>query len=444
MRPQLSRQTARAGATSAAFRAFYDRHVAAVLHFLRYQVRDEDRPDVASRTFTFAANHFDRFEVRPGQERDKAERSWILTIARNAARTWRQKKRQPDDIDFETLEAPDNPERDTAAFELAAALLWTLPEHLRTLYLLHHREEMTHEELAAALGLPLGTVKSRLAAAQAELDAKIDRLAARERMRRGDYVRGAVVLPFGTWSLREALRNVDEEVFPEAADHLWNETVAPAAPAAPPFASAPLRAALAQGSASAGAGAAASIAGAKDGGPAWLRTFSGDGSQKPTSLAVDALGGVAIAGEFTGTADFGGAAETSALGSFDSFIARFDANGSCLWSRSFAAVGGRTLALSSTGQLYVSGWFNDALDFGGESLVSKGGSDVFFAAFDDDGEPVFQRVYGGDENQEAFDVAGTPTDKVILVGHFQGEIDLGTTALKSAGGRDVFVAKVEP
>lgn len=258
-----TRSTRAGRLNAAAFRAFYDRHVGAVLHFLRYQVRDDDRPDVTSRTFTFAAKHFESFEPRPDQEPERAERNWILTIARNAAKTWRQKKRQPDQTDFETVEAPDNPERDTGAFEIAAALLWTLPEHLRTIYLLHHREEMTHEELAEELDLPLGTVKSQLRAAQADLDAKIARLGAREGMKRGDYVRGAVLLPFGTRSIADAVRNVEEEVSAEAADHLWNEIATVPAQAALPAASPLLRRALTHGARSAAARAVSGITGAK-------------------------------------------------------------------------------------------------------------------------------------------------------------------------------------
>jgi RNA polymerase sigma-70 factor (ECF subfamily) len=163
----------------AAFRAFYDRQIAQVLHFLRFQVKDDDRPDVASRTFEIAARDFHKFVVPPGKERERAERNWVLTIARNAAASFRQQARPSEEIDEETVVAPGDLERDTAAFELAVALLWTLPEHLRTMYLLHERDGLTHEEIAEQLTLPLGTVKTQLRAAQESLDATIARMCAR-------------------------------------------------------------------------------------------------------------------------------------------------------------------------------------------------------------------------------------------------------------------------
>ena len=172
-----------------AFRALYDRHLRDVLHFLRFQVRDVDRPDVASRVFEIAARDLAKFVVPPGKKREQAERKRLHIIARNASESHRQQTHQAEQLDDDALRAPEDLERDTAAFDLAVKLLWMLPERQRTLYLLHERDGLTHEDIAQDMGMPLGTVKTQLRAAQAELDAAIDRLCARERTRRADYLR---------------------------------------------------------------------------------------------------------------------------------------------------------------------------------------------------------------------------------------------------------------
>jgi len=181
-------------------------------------VRDEDRGDVANLAFEVAARGFDSFTVPDGGERDAAERNWILTITRNAAANWRKTHHQPEQIDVDDVQAPADVESKTAALELARALLWTLPEHLRTMYLWHHLDGETDEEIAAGLALPVGTVKTHLRAAQQKLNAAIDRLCARERTKREDYLRGAMPLPFADAAgLARALRSLVEEIAPGAA-----------------------------------------------------------------------------------------------------------------------------------------------------------------------------------------------------------------------------------
>ena len=57
-----------------------------------------------------------------------------------------------------------------------AALLKELPEHLRTVFVLRAAEQHDYESIAAVLGVPVGTVRSRLhrarEAAQGRLSAQ--------------------------------------------------------------------------------------------------------------------------------------------------------------------------------------------------------------------------------------------------------------------------------
>ena len=55
----------------------------------------------------------------------------------------------------------------------------SLPPRHRTVLLLREVDELSYEELAAALGCPIGTVESRLYRARAALAARLERLARR-------------------------------------------------------------------------------------------------------------------------------------------------------------------------------------------------------------------------------------------------------------------------
>ena len=102
-------------------------------------------------------------------------RPWAYRIAsREAFRALRRERRQPqgfaDEADLAAIPEPperlEAAEREALARDLAAqvpGLLAAVSPASRAVLLLHYLEEMTLEEVAAVLGAPLGTVKSRLA-----------------------------------------------------------------------------------------------------------------------------------------------------------------------------------------------------------------------------------------------------------------------------------------
>lgn len=111
-------------------------------------------------------------------------RSWLFTIVANAARDeLRRQRRRPqrsldearDDPDRATLDPPDpGPTPDAVALqsELRAHLeqaLRELPDDWRLVVVLSDVHGMSYAEVAAAVGVPEGTVKSRLSRARGRL-----------------------------------------------------------------------------------------------------------------------------------------------------------------------------------------------------------------------------------------------------------------------------------
>jgi|HubBroStandDraft_6_1064221.scaffolds.fasta_scaffold4826061_1 hypothetical protein len=80
-------------------------------------------------------------------------------------------------------------------------------------------------------------------------------------------------------------------------------------------------------------------------------------------------------------------------------------------------------------------------------MQSAGGNDVFLAKFDPDGKPLWGERFGDSMDQEGMAVATTVDGSVydiVIVGNFDGSIDLGKGPLTSQGGSDFFVAKLGP
>ena len=101
-------------------------------------------------------------------------RAWLFTLMHNLfANQVRRSVRQahagrpvdPDDVAHELVQPPDGSD---LAFDLQRCLL-RLPEDQRAVLLLVTLEDMSYAEVAGVLGVPLGTVMSRLSRARSRL-----------------------------------------------------------------------------------------------------------------------------------------------------------------------------------------------------------------------------------------------------------------------------------
>ena len=163
-----------------AFDELVVRHQAAVFRFARAATESAAAAeDVLQETFLAAWRASDTFQGR------SAVRTWLLTIARNQA--WHQREREArlpmDDVPLPELgEAAgwgdENPEEGVLRSQrrecLARALEALGPEE-REILVLRELEELTGEETAAALGISLAAMKSRLHRARLRLAAELRR-----------------------------------------------------------------------------------------------------------------------------------------------------------------------------------------------------------------------------------------------------------------------------
>jgi hypothetical protein len=186
-----------------------------------------------------------------------------------------------------------------------------------------------------------------------------------------------------------------------------------------------------------------------DGSHLWSRRFGGPGAVTQTQgVAVDGSGNVLVLGVFGGAVDFGAGLVTS-NGGEDIFVAKLDAAGALLWARHFGgAVGfdqaGQGIAVDPAGSVVLTGYFSSPLSFGGPTLPNAGGEDVFVAKLDPSGAHVWSNAFGDGADQSGRGVAVDGAGNVLLVGGFAGSVAFGVPALTSAGGQDVFVAKLDP
>lgn len=180
--------------------------------------------------------------------------------------------------------------------------------------------------------------------------------------------------------------------------------------------------------------------------PLWSKLFGDASGQSPSAVAIDGAGNILVAGTFYGGIKFGNVALVSA-GTQDIFVAKLDSAGNHIWSKQFgdaASQDVQAMAVDSAGNVAIVGGFQGTLDFGCGSMSSPSSSNAYVAKLDPNGACVWSKRLGNATTQSAtaYRVAVSPTGDVIALGDYQVSIDLGAGALASAGGADLFLAKL--
>jgi RNA polymerase sigma-70 factor (ECF subfamily) len=130
--------------------------------------------DAAQETFVRAWLHL-------GSYRPQASlRNWLYRIALNAATDILRKERRILPGALDDLDLPDSgsgPEEQVFQKERTAAIqeaVLSLPDACRSVLVLREYEGLSYQEIAAALGIPPGTVMSRLSYARGLLKSKLE------------------------------------------------------------------------------------------------------------------------------------------------------------------------------------------------------------------------------------------------------------------------------
>jgi RNA polymerase sigma-70 factor, ECF subfamily len=139
--------------------------VARMLH--RAGVARRDLDDLVQDTF-LVAHRRGGFEPGPAKPT-----TWLAQIALNLAANYRRRRRPTSEaIDDHAVQGGVSADAGSAA-RRAQAALWSLDEGKRLVFMLFELEGVGCDEIAASLGIPVGTVYSRLSAARASFVAAV-------------------------------------------------------------------------------------------------------------------------------------------------------------------------------------------------------------------------------------------------------------------------------
>jgi hypothetical protein len=195
---------------------------------------------------------------------------------------------------------------------------------------------------------------------------------------------------------------------------------------------------------------------------AWTKTFdTTDGSADGYSVTTDTNGNVYLAGYFSGTIVFDGVggsdSQTGASSYSNSFLTRYNANGSYAWTKIFDTTNGYASGSSVTtdanGNVYLAGYFSGTVTFDGvggsdsQTATSEAGNNSFLTRYNTNGSYAWTKIFGGSSNGGSYG-SGVTTDasgNIYLAGQFGGTVIFdgvgGSDSQTAAGAGSAFLTK---
>jgi hypothetical protein len=177
----------------------------------------------------------------------------------------------------------------------------------------------------------------------------------------------------------------------------------------------------------------------------WSTYYGGNRSSYGQSVAVDASGNIYMEGytsdTLTGSIASGGFQNTNSGGTYDAFVAKFDASGNRVWGTYYGGTGsdqGQCMTLDASKNVYLAGFTssNNNISFNGHQNTYGGGTDAFLVKFDSAGVRKWATYYGGTGTDEGRSIAAgaghiylsgrSGSNSAIASGGFQNTYGGGT------------------
>lgn len=133
--------------------------------------------------------------------------------------------------------------------------------------------------------------------------------------------------------------------------------------------------------------------------PNWMWAKSSDaGNSYWHGIVTDSDGNTITSGSFEGSFSYGGQTVIS-RGGTDVFILKCDGNGTLLWLKQFGGTGAEIhtggIAIDSLEMIYLTGSFEGSANYDSDTLTSNGFSDIFLVKLDSQGDLQWKKRAGG-------------------------------------------------
>ncbi len=172
----------------------------------------------------------------------------------------------------------------------------------------------------------------------------------------------------------------------------------------------------------------------------WAKQGGGPADDVGIGIGCDSLGNAYITGYYTDEITFDNIT-LPGLGSWDTFIAKYDPSGNLLWAKRGASDlldVGYGITTDKYGNSTITGWFVGTAHYDDSTLTSYGGGDIFVVRYDSNGNVLWARNAGGVSEDYGFKLETDDSGNCYVTGVLSGQVNFDTLTVNSFGG---FVAK---
>ncbi len=177
----------------------------------------------------------------------------------------------------------------------------------------------------------------------------------------------------------------------------------------------------------------------------WATHAGGSSWDLAYGITIDNAGNSYVTGKFEGTATFGSYSLTCNGGSYI-FVAKMNANGNWQWAVKAGGIStdrGLGITIDDAGNSYATGFFCETAIFGSYSLTCSGERDIFIAEIDAHGNWLWASSAGGTSDDRGYGITIDNAGNSYVTGLFRETATFGSYSLTSSGSEDIFVAKMD-
>ncbi len=160
----------------------------------------------------------------------------------------------------------------------------------------------------------------------------------------------------------------------------------------------------------------------------WSKAFiSYGGGTYAKQVAVDSAGSVIVGGYYYSDMEVEGEPLFNPFGGWSApYLAKYDSAGNKMWARAYSAMEGdiTAMALDGSGNIHVTGYYSDMMDWGG-GILPMGWFTVYIAKLDGNGDHIWSK--GGFSSSDSYShgITVDQSGNVYLSGYFYMQLNLG-------------------
>ncbi|WP_372757118.1 T9SS type A sorting domain-containing protein [Mariniflexile sp.] len=170
----------------------------------------------------------------------------------------------------------------------------------------------------------------------------------------------------------------------------------------------------------------------------WAGTYGGQANDVVSKIHIDNEGNIYSTGFYEKDCDFD-PTEGSYILQHDSdtdiFVSKINKNGELVWAKSIGGIAndeGKDITLDTEGNVYITGTFEEMVDFdpgaGTLILTSFNEADVFVLKLDKDGNFIWAKSFEGDANEQTAGIGLDFAGNIYIAGFFYNTVDFDPSA----------------